>query len=146
TGAARSTWQRISHGFQLGGSLQYYSALPLNVVSGVNTIQQTAGRPCAGLAATDPQCSIGTMIGRNSDVGFDYVTLKLRLSRTFPLGERLKMQALAEAFNTLNHRNDMIPNATFGSAVYPTAPRSTFGQPTAVGDPRSVQVALRMTF
>jgi len=29
--AANTTWQRISHGFELSGMLQYYSALPLNI-------------------------------------------------------------------------------------------------------------------
>jgi hypothetical protein len=146
TTAARTTWQHISHGFQLAGILQYYSALPFNVVSGVNTIQQTAGRPCIGSAATDQNCTINSMIGRNAGKGFDYFTTSLRLSRTFRLGERFRMQALAEAFNVLNHRNDMIPNTTFGAALYPSSPRSTFGQPTAVGDPRALQLALKVSF
>jgi len=30
--------------------------------------------------------------------------------------------------------------------VYPTAPSSTFGQLTAVGEPRSVQFGIRMRF
>jgi hypothetical protein len=56
------------------------------------------------------------------------------------------MEAIAEAFNVLNHRNDMIPNTTFGTGIYPTTPRTTFGQPTAVGDPRQVQLGLRILF
>jgi hypothetical protein len=146
TGAARTAWQHVSHGFQLGGILQYYSALPLNILSGVNTIQQTGGRPCSGLTATASGCTLASMIGRNSGVGFDYFALNLRLSRTFSMGERFRLQAIAEAFNLLNHRNNMIPNTTFGSGVYPAAPRSTFGQPTVVGDPRTIQLALKMTF
>jgi hypothetical protein len=146
TTPAQTKWEHLSHGFQLGGILQYYSALPFNVVSGVNTIQQTSGRPCFGLAANDLACNLSSMIGRNTSTGFDFFTLNLRLTRTFRLGERLRINAIAEAFNALNHRNDMIPNATFGSGIYPTVPRSTFGQPTAVGDPRTIQLALRMTF
>ncbi len=42
---ARTAWERISHGFQLNSLLQYYSALPLNITTGVNTVQGTAGRP-----------------------------------------------------------------------------------------------------
>ena len=41
----RRLWQRLSHGFQLSGMLQAYSALPFNITSGVTTIQGTAGRP-----------------------------------------------------------------------------------------------------
>jgi outer membrane receptor protein involved in Fe transport len=145
-GRAQTAWQRISHGFQLSGILQYYSALPFNIVSGVNTIQQTAGRPCPGVAANTPACTLENMIGRNIGIGFDYFTLNSRLSRAFPIGERVKVEAMAEAFNVLNHRNDMIPNTTFGTGVFPTVPRSTFGAPTAVGDPRQMQLALRVTF
>jgi hypothetical protein len=146
TTPAQTKWEHLSHGFQLGGILQYYSALPFNVVSGVNTIQQTGGRPCFGLAANDPACNLGSMIGRNIGTGFDFFTLNLRLTRTFPVGERLRINAIAESFNALNHRNDMIPNTTFGSGIYPTTARLTFGKPTAVGDPRTLQFALRMIF
>jgi len=139
-------WERLTRGFQLGGTLQYYSALPFNIVTGVNTIQQTGGRPCEGLAATDPACTLGAMIGRNAGTGFDYFNINARLSRMFTLGERFHLQTIAEAFNLLNHPNHLIPNTTFGSGVYPIAPRSTFGQPTAVNDPRSLQFALRLSF
>ena len=70
----------------------------------------------------------------------------MRLSRTFHLGERWRVQAIAEVFNTLNHRNDMIPNAVFGAGAYPGSPLATFGQATAVGDPRSAELALRGVF
>ena len=36
---------RRSHGFQLSGMVQAYSALPFNITSGVTTVQGTAGRP-----------------------------------------------------------------------------------------------------
>ena len=36
-------------------------------------------------------------------------------------------------------RNDLTRNANFGSGAYPTNPSSTFGQITAVGDPRTFQ-------
>ncbi|HSS96925.1 MAG TPA: TonB-dependent receptor [Terriglobales bacterium] len=142
--AARNAWQRLSHGFQLGGMLQYYSALPLNIISGVNTIQQTAGRPCLGVTAAN--CTISNMIGRNAGTGFDYFTLNTRLSRTFAIGERLKIEAIAEAFNALNHRNDMIPRNTYGADAFPGHARTDFGTPTAVGDPRHVQLAVRVSF
>ena len=35
----------LPYGFELGGALQAYSSLPFNILSGVNTIQGTAGRP-----------------------------------------------------------------------------------------------------
>lgn len=147
-GAATTLWERLSHGFQLSGILTYYSALPFNIVSGANTIQTTSGRPCPGLAGNAAACTnnVSLMIGRNTGNGFDFFNLNTRLSRTFALGERVRLQALGELFNTLNHRNNMIPNNSFGTGVYPANPSATFGQPTAVGDPRAAQVALRVNF
>jgi len=62
------------------------------------------------------------------------------------LGERFHLETLAEAFNALNHRNNLIPNGTFGPGLYPTAPNPTFGRPTAVADPRQIQLGARLTF
>ena len=72
--------------------------------------------------------------------------LAIGLSRTFRLSERVRLQAIAESFNVLNHRNDLIPNGTFGSGAYPTSPGPGFAQRTAVGDPRTAQIALRLSF
>ena len=142
---------RITHGWRLGGILQYYSSLPFNITTGANTKQATSQRPCTAgytLIGTNP-CTeglAGAVIGRNAGRGFDFFTLNARLSRTFPLTERIKLEGMAEAFNALNHRNAMIPNATWGTGAYPATPTSTFGRPTAVGDPRSVQLAARISF
>ena len=42
---ATTIWDHLTHGFQVSGMLQAYSALPFNITSGVTTIQGTAGRP-----------------------------------------------------------------------------------------------------
>ncbi|HEY9125637.1 MAG TPA: carboxypeptidase regulatory-like domain-containing protein [Acidobacteriaceae bacterium] len=149
---AASDWAgRMTHGWRLGGVLQYYSAPPFNITTGANTKQATSQRPCIGdytLKGANP-CTeglAGAVIGRNAGRGFDLFTLNARLSRTFSITDRLKLEAMAEAFNTLNHRNDMVPNTTWGSGAYPDTPNSTFGHATAVGDPRSVQLAARFNF
>jgi len=135
-GKADTGWRRISHGFQLSGMLQYYSALPLNITSGITTIQGTAGRPTAN----------GVFIGRNSGIGNDYFGVSTRVSRAFVITERVRVEALAEAFNALNHRNNLTLNGAFGSGAYPTNPSSSFRQVTAVNDPRVAQLALRIKF
>jgi hypothetical protein len=56
------------------------------------------------------------------------------------------VEALAEAFNLLNHRNNLTLNGTFGTGVYPANPLPTFGQVTAVNDPRSLQFGLKARF
>jgi len=152
--AAHGFAQQLTHGWRLGGILQYYSRLPFNIVTGGQTKQQTSQRPCAvGYTLTanggiNPctEALKGAVIGRNTGIGFDLFNLNARLSRTFTLSERWNLETIAEAFNALNHRNDMIPNATWGTGAYPTTSNASFGQATAVGDPRSVQLALRLSF
>ncbi len=150
---AASLTQRLTHGFQIGTILQYYSPFPFNVTTGQNSIQTTALRPCASgyvltttAANTCANALPGTMISRNAGIGFESLNVNLRLSRTVPLGERLKLQGIVEAFNAINHRNNQIPISTFGTGSYPTAPSATFGLTTAVGDPRSIQLAAKLTF
>jgi hypothetical protein len=147
-GPAHTFWQQLSHGFQLSGILTYYSKFPLNIVTGANTIQTTTGRPCPGIAGSSPACTsnLGLMIGRNAGTGFDSFNLNTRLSRTFSLGERVRLEGMVEMFNVLNHPNYAVPNASFGTGVFPSAPSATFGKPTAVAAPREAQLALRINF
>lgn len=148
---AHTLTQHLVHGWQLGGILQYYSRLPFNIITGAQTKQQTTQRPCVAgytLAGMNPctEGMAGAVIGRNVGIGFDFFNLNARLSRSFALTERLRLEGLVEAFNTLNHRNDMIPNGTWGSGSFPFNPNRSFGEATAVSDPRSIQVAVRLSF
>ena len=146
-----STWaEHLEHGWQLSGVLQYYSALPFNITTGANTLQQTTGRPCAVGFYGSTACAEalkGAVIGRNTGEGFDYFTLNPRLSRIFGLTERVHLETSAQAFNSLNRRNNAIPNGTFGAGPITQAPTNpSFGKATAVNDPRSVELAARITF
>ncbi|MGA7240791.1 MAG: TonB-dependent receptor [Bryobacteraceae bacterium] len=133
---ANTMWQRFSHGFQLTTSLTAYSPLPFNITSGGATIQGTSARPTIN----------GAFISRNAGEGHSILNLSVRLSRNFALGEHIKLQALAEMFNALNHMNVVTLNGVFGSGVYPTNPSPSFGQITAVNDPRAAQLGLRLSF
>jgi hypothetical protein len=106
--------------------LFYTSRLPFNIQLGSdrNGDTNTNDRPVGA--------------GRNTGRGFDYTSLDFRLSRTFRLSERWSLQALAETFNSLNRVNRAVPNNTITAA--------TFGQATAVNDPRQLQFGLRLDF
>ena len=133
---SRTLWDRLSHNNQLSVMLQSYSSLPFNVTAGATTIQGTQARPTVN----------GAFISRNAGVGFDFLNLNARLSRTIPLNERVHLQILAEAFNLLNHTNGVTLNGVFGTGAYPTGPVATFKQVTAVADSRALQLALRVSF
>ena len=133
---ARNPWEWVTHGFLLSGMLQAYSALPLNITSGVTTLQGTAGRPIVS----------GAFLPRNAGTGPDFFSVNLRVSRMFTLRGRIRAEAAAELFNVTNRANIVTVNGNFGPAAYPGNPSSTFGRPTALGDPRSGQMALRLRF
>jgi hypothetical protein len=134
--APATLWARITQGFQLSGLLQAYSALPLNVTSGVTTIQGTAGRPIVK----------GAFIPRNAGIGSDFFSVSGRIARAVRVTRRVELAILAEGFNLTNRANVVTRNSIFGGGAYPSHPLSTFGQPTAVGEPRSFQFGLRATF
>jgi Carboxypeptidase regulatory-like domain/TonB dependent receptor len=133
---AHTFWEHITHGFQLTTVFQYYSPLPFNITTGANTIQGTTARPTIN----------GVYINRNAGSGFDFLNLTARLSRSFQLTERLRLEALAEGFNLTNHVNGVTLNGVFGAGAYPTNPSPSYKQITAVGDPRAFQFALRLGF
>ena len=70
----------------------------------------------------------------------------MHLTRTFRVGEHVRLVALAEGFNALNHVNGVTLNGTFGAGAYPANPLPSFGQVTSVADPRTLQLALRLSF
>jgi hypothetical protein len=145
---AVTAWERISHGFQVSGMLQYYSALPFNITSGVANLQGSTSRPLANGAVAPANFDVRAVdfIPRNAGIGNDFFTLNLRVSRAFPISSGVKVEGLVEAFNVTNRVNNLTRNSTFGPGAYPTNPVPTFNQITAVGDPRIVQFGVRLTF
>lgn len=122
---------RVVRGFQLSYIFSYGSSLPFNIVTGADRNFDTNlnDRPVG--------------VARNSGKGFDFASLDLRLSRRFPLNEKVQLETLVEGFNVLNRANLQLPNNTFGIG---TTPLPSFGQPTAAADPRQLQFGLRLNF
>jgi hypothetical protein len=145
---ATTAWARITHGFQIGAMLQYYSALPFNITSGVTSLQGPTGRPLAGgqVAPVNFDVTGVDFIPRNAGAGSDFFSLNMRASRRIPVGGRVSVEALIEAFNVTNRTNVVTRNTNFGPGPYPSQPLSTFDQATAVGDPRTFQIGLRLRF
>ena len=101
---------------------------------------------------------------RNTYKGDSLQTVDVRLERTFPLYEKLHVQFLAEAFNLLNTVNVRYSNTSYGAADFcpkdPGAPgcfgapaffregspNPSYGTPSAVFNPRQIQLALRLTW
>jgi hypothetical protein len=131
---AATFWARVSHGFEASVLMQYASAAPLNITSGITTIQGTAGRPMVD----------GAFIERNAGTGPDFFSVDLRLSRSVRLGSHARLEGLLEGFNLTNRSNALALNGNFGSGAYPLNPAPRFGEITAVGESRAFQVAARL--
>ena len=132
----------------------YYGGL--NLVSGVplysSGSQYPGGRRINPAAFRLPPAGQYGDAPRNFVRGFGATQVDLAVRRQFPIFERLHGQFRAEAFNILNHPNFGTINPYFGNVQ--------FGQATAslaqslgvlsplyqMGGPRSLQLALKLTF
>jgi hypothetical protein len=146
-GPAQNWLERLRNGWSFSYLFSYGSALPFNVLAGsdLNGDTNTNDRARTFNNFVTVGSSAGS-VARNVGRGFDFSSLDLRLSRSFAIVESVRLQALVEAFNVLNHPNYQVPNSNFGTGVYPTAPAAGFGRATAAADPRQMQFGLRLSF
>ena len=91
--------------------------------------------------------------GRNDIAGFGFIQADVSLARLLSLGDRLRLQFRADAFNMLNHPNFTNPAGyiQFGSTEFQSTKMLNQGlgglNPLFQGGgPRSLQVSLKLTF
>ena len=100
-------------------------------------------------------------LGRNALRGFGATEWDLAIHRDFPIHELLKLQFRAEMFNVLNHPNFGLPVADLSNTAQFGQATQMLGQSLAgagnlgagaldplyqIGGPRSMQLALKLTF
>jgi hypothetical protein len=122
---------------------------PIGLVSGNNLERpDLAGDPNAGpqtpaewfnvaAFALPAQNTFGTA-GRDDVIGPGLTTLDLSLQKEGTLYERIRLQLRLDVYNALNHANFNLPGRIFGAA--------NFGVISSAGDPREMQVALKILF
>jgi Carboxypeptidase regulatory-like domain len=104
----------------------------------------------AAFSNSIPVGSYGNL-GRNSVRGPGTFNFDLELRREFAITERLRLQAIADAFNVINHTNFVGAISPSGliaafSTMTTNAASATFGQPQTAFDPRILQFALKLSF
>ena len=123
---AATTWEHISHGFQVSGMLQYYSALPFNITSGVTSLQGT-DRPAArgrGDRCRELRRAVGVLHSTKRRNRQRFLQPEpAREPRDSPDQRRLKVEGLVEAFNLTNRVNNLTRNANFGARGVSHEPR-----------------------
>jgi hypothetical protein len=101
---------------------------------------------------------------RNTFKGDSLQTVDIRLERDIPIRERMKLQLMAEAFNLMNTVNVRYSNTSYGAADFCPAdpgapgcagatqfyregsPNSLYGTPSAVFNPRQLQLVARISW
>jgi hypothetical protein len=67
-----------------------------------------------------------------------YTSFNVAMYKTFPVKERFSVQFRAEAFNVANHPNFNNVSTGLGAGNY--------GQVTAAGDPRNLELAIKLIY
>jgi hypothetical protein len=160
-GAGPGLLRVLVNGWQTNGIITLQSGDPFTIVSGVDNSQSGIGQDRADLLgnpylpADRPRSELisryfntaafgrnvaGTFgnVGRNTMRGPGQSSVDFGLIREVTLHESLRLQFRAEAFNVLNKVNLGNPNAMQSSP--------NFGQITTAGQPRLIQLALRLRF
>jgi hypothetical protein len=90
-----------------------------------------------------PPAGCNGSLGRNRFVTPGFFQFDLRVSKQIPLGERMRLQLIADGFNLFNRTNV----AAVNQLCDPSAGAScTAGQPTAAYDARQFQFALKLNW
>lgn len=88
--------------------------------------------------ATPPVWSPFGNLGRNVAYGFATYQVNFVLAKNFSLSESARLQFRSEFYNFFNRTNFLAPSVNIAAA--------NFGRVTATGDPRFVQLALKLSF
>ena len=169
--ASPSTWakaggfHRALSNFTIAPIFEISSGRPFNILSNQDTNNDQSNqtdRPsvladgtlcvpgtsgCAALI-TNGQFTSGSL-ARNFGLTHRYMSLDLRLARLVPIGERLRLELIAEGFNLFNRFNEAAAspfiddvrlfNQRAGNGRY-------YSRPTAAFDPRQFQFGLKLNF
>jgi hypothetical protein len=141
-GADASLAGRIFSGFTLSPIVRGNSGRPFNLLAGTEVNgdnHNTTDRPPGA--------------GRDTGRGPNFWTFDMRLTREFGLGEKVRLQLIAEGFNILNRTNFLSVNNVVGVIAPPfnlTGSRDrTPSQPlgfTSAQPKREIQLGLRFNF
>jgi len=159
-------WHRFLSDWTVAPIFEWSSGRPFNIITNVdaNNDQSTqTDRPsvnpdgtlcvpgslgCSTPLITNGQFSTGNL-GRNMGITHSYQSLDLRLSRAIRLGERARLDLIAEGFNLFNRFNEASASP-FYTDVNAFKERASNGRyysrPTAAYDSRQFQFGAKLSW
>jgi hypothetical protein len=123
-----------------GGTTSPY--IPGGSFGAPTTCLTNAGVPFT-IPSVTPVLGCTGNLGRNKFTMPMFFQFDLRISKGINLGERLRLDLIADAFNLFNHTNIIAVNQLCDPLVGATC---TAGQPSAAADARQMQFALRFSW
>jgi hypothetical protein len=158
-------WHQFLSDFTLAPIFEISSGRPFNILSNQDTNNDQSNqtdRPAVladgtlcvpGTTGCTPLITNGVFstgsLGRNTGITHRYMSLDMRLSRAVRIGERLRLDIIAEGFNLFNRFNEAAASP-FIDDVYAFRQRAGNGffycRPTAAFDPRQFQFGLKLNF
>jgi hypothetical protein len=141
-------------GFIVAPIFEFSSGRPFNILSGQDTnndLSSSTDRPSVdanGVLFVPAPFQSGSL-GRNLGLTHTYQSLDMRVARTIPFGERLRLEVIAEGFNLFNRFNEAAASPRFEdvNAVNERTSSGRFrGRSTAAFDPRQFQFGLKLSF
>ena len=158
-------WHKFLSDFMLAPIFEISSGRPFNILSNQDTNNDQSnqtdrpsvlpdgtlcvpGAPGCTPLITNGQFSTGSL-GRNTGITHRYMSLDMRLTRGVRIGERFRLDIIAEGFNLFNRFNEAAASP-FIDDVNAFRQRASSGsfysRPTAAFDPRQFQFGLKMSF
>jgi len=93
-----------------------------------------------------PQTDRPGLLGRNTYRGPKFASVDLRVGRTVPIGEKLRVQVTGEIFNLFNRVNIINVNSVWGHEDLNRPPQPDFGKPQRVDKARQIRLGLRLSW
>ena len=163
--ASAGGFHRALSNFTLAPIFEISSGRPFNILSNQDTNNDQSNQTDRPAVLSDGTlCVPGTQgcvglitngvftsgsLGRNFGLTHNYMSLDLRLARLVPIGERVRLELIAEGFNLFNRFNEAAAspfiddvrnfNQRAGNGRY-------YSRPTAAFDPRQFQFGLKLNF
>ncbi|HEX8352902.1 MAG TPA: TonB-dependent receptor [Pyrinomonadaceae bacterium] len=141
-------------GFMVAPIFEWSSGRPFNILSGQDTnndLSSSTDRPSVdsnGVLFVPAPFQSGSL-SRNAGLTHSYQSLDLRVTRNIPLGEKFRLEVIAEGFNLFNRFNEAAVSPRFEDVnlVNDRAGNGRYrSRSTAAFDPRQFQFGLKLNF
>jgi Carboxypeptidase regulatory-like domain len=159
-----SGWQKFLSDFTLAPIVEISSGRPFNILSNQDTNNDQSNQTDRPSVLPTRLCVPGTLgctplitngvfstgdLGRNMGITHKFISWDMRLSRMIRLGERVRLDLIAEGFNLFNRFNEASASP-FIDDVNAFNQRADNGhyysRPTASFDPRQFQFGVKLNF